>query len=105
MYINNQSNQNFTSLNLKQQNLLFSRFGTPKRHQAYKEISAAFDNLPFEVDLIQGKHNRLEATIKNSDNEVVKEVKENTLKGVLNLSPIRFIKNLYKTTVNLNKNS
>jgi len=92
---NNYSNKtSFTSLDAKKaENLLFSRLSNYKRYRAYDILKREIEALPYTIELSASKNGkRLQGRIVMPGYEMKQE---SLLSACLNLSPVRFIKNLY----------
>ena len=84
---------------------LFDRLNSPKQRIKYIGLKASQKKSPLDIVLTTTKEGsrRLQATIKNSEGTIL-EITESFCSNILGLSPIRFIKNICKTSNKLTKN-
>ena len=104
MKVNNISNQNFQGFNYSKAGYaLTERLKTPKRYFKFDALEASQYDNPFNIQITIGKNQNLIGTITDEQGNVVFEKKENVLCGLLNLSPINFLKGLCEEANSLNK--
>ena len=97
MKVNNISNQNFQGFNYSKAGYAFTeRLKSPGRYHKFDTLEVSQYNNPFEIQISVGEKNNLIAAITDEQGNVIFEKKENVLCGLLNLSPIKFLKDLCK---------
>ena len=103
MKVNNISNQIFQGFDYSKAGYAFTeRLKTPKRYFKFDVLESSQYNNPFNIQINVGKNKNIIGTITDAKGNVVFEKKENVLYGLLNLSPIKFLKDLCKQANSLN---
>lgn len=102
MNVNKIDSTNFKAVNTRQaHNVLLSRLNTPKRYIKYKSFITAQENKNYDIILSTDTKNTLNATVYNKEGKVLFSKKENALSGILQISPLRFLKKIAKAAENI----
>ena len=105
MQVNNVNSQNFQAINTsKATNALFKRLNTPERYDSFLRLESSQTKNPLNILLTEGKGKKLTGQIIDKEGKVLFESNECFFQGALNLSPIKFLKNLCKQADKLNLN-
>ena len=103
MQIHRIDNQNFRGINTTDvtQAILY-RLGTYERYTEFTKLSKTQNTNPLHVDFVLGKQKNIIGTISDADGNVLYTKKENVIRGLLNLSPIKFMSKLCKKADKIN---
>ena len=102
MNIQKIDNQTFGALDTaKANNALFRRLNSGNRYVQYEMLERWQRSKPYNIVLEGGKNNNLTATVVDGEGATLLKRKESLLKGMLNLSPIKFLRNICKNAEKL----
>ena len=91
------NNQNIKGINtdLAGSNFM-KRMNSIKRYCIFEILEASQRHNNFDIQILSGKHKTLIGNIVNKQGEVIYTKSENRINGLLNLSPIGFLRGLCK---------